>query len=201
MRQHPLLSAEAMVWISGIAAIAAVIAAFGVVGALLATTLQLQQERLAREVDYYRKLTPFLSLEVPHDPASDATLATDIYADGGGYAFNVVLNIDQTNSTTGHNTRLLGQTVLRYLREGPAKRIDFKTHLAEGFQGDFKLTFKDTFGIIHTARQAVKVGAGDKLDTTDAIEWTCGTDCRVHVIRPVPPPGYLPRLAQWLRLY
>lgn len=53
-----------MDWTSGVTAIAAVIAAVGAVGALLAASLQLHQERLAREVDYYRKLTPFLSFAV-----------------------------------------------------------------------------------------------------------------------------------------
>jgi len=73
------------------------------VGTLLAVTLQLQAARVDREDDYYRKLTPFLSFETtevwsatampgkaPGDPA------INVYADGGGYAFNVLANIVQT---------------------------------------------------------------------------------------------------------
>jgi hypothetical protein len=193
---------------TAVTALAAVIAAVGAIGALLATTLQLHQERLAREVDYYRKLTPFLSFEVSSmaapagKPGEPWPLAVEVYADGGGYAFNVEANIDQTNASVGGGARLSGQKVIRYLREGlPSPGyIDF-SKAGDGFRGDLKVTFIDTFGIKHEARQAVRVGAGDRLETTDAIKWGCGPDCRVHVIRPVPPPGLLPRLGEWLRLY
>ena len=94
---------------TAVTAVAAVIAAVGAIGALLATTLQLQRDRLARETDYYRKLTPFLSFEVPDDLSSGAPPAVDIYADGGGYAFNVLVDFEQINSTTGQNRRLPGQ--------------------------------------------------------------------------------------------
>ena len=195
------------VW-TALTAMAAVIAAVGAVGALLATTLQLHQERLAREVDYYRKLTPFLSFEVSGMAASAGTfgqpvpLAVEVYADGGGYAFNVEASIDQTNASVGGGARLSGQKVIRYLREGSPSPgyIDF-SKAAEGFHGELKVKFIDTFGIKHEAHQPVRVGAGDRLETIDAIKWVCGPDCRVHVIRPVPPAGLLPRLGVRLRLY
>ncbi len=41
------------------AAIAAWVAAVGAFGALLAITLQVQLDRESRQIDYYRKLTPF----------------------------------------------------------------------------------------------------------------------------------------------
>lgn len=182
------------------AAIAAWVAAIGAIGALLAITLQLQQDRLDRETDYFRKLTPFLSFEVPDGLPADAPPAVNVYADGGGYAFNVIANIDQTNSSTGQGSRLVGQNVIRYLREGPPRPIDFSS-AAEGFQGNLRVTFIDTFGTHHEAHQPVRIGASDKLATTDAIRWACGPMCRVHVIRPGPPAGLLPRLAQRLRLY
>lgn len=191
---------------SAVTAVAAIIAAVGAIGALLATTLQLHQERLAREVDYYRKLTPFLSFEVS-TMAGVATktgepmpLAVEVYADGGGYVFNVKAHIDQTSASVGGGSRLVGQTEIRYLREGSRGYIDF-SKAGDGFQGELKVTFVDTFGIHHDARQPVRVGVGDRLETTDAIRWVCGSDCRVHVIQPVPPPGLLPRIGEWLRLY
>jgi hypothetical protein len=191
---------------NAVTALAAVIAAVGAIGALLATTLQLHQERLAREVDYYRKLTPFLSFEVSLVASPTAKIgeppvpAVDVYADGGGYAFNVMANIDQTNASVGGGARLVGQKVLRYLREGSSGYIDF-SKAGEGFQGNLKVTFVDTFGIKHEAHQPVRIGARDRLETTDAVKWVCGHECRVHVIRPVPPPALLPRLGEWLRLY
>jgi hypothetical protein len=147
------------VW-TAITATAAVIAAVGAVGALLATTLQLHQERLAREVDYYRKLTPFLSFEVSVMAAPTGTfgqpvpLAVEVYADGGGYAFNMEANIDQTNASVGGGARLSGQKVIRYLREGSPSPgyIDF-SKAAEGFHGELKVKFIDTFGIKHEAHQ------------------------------------------------
>jgi len=39
-----------------------------------------------------------------------------VYADGGGYAFNVLAKIVQTNATSGGGT-LVDQTVIRYMRE------------------------------------------------------------------------------------
>ena len=90
-----------MDWIgTAVAIVAVVIAALGVMAALLSTSAQLHQERLAREVDFYRTMTPFLSFEVVHDAASDAPPAVNVYADGGGYAFNVLANIDQTNASS-----------------------------------------------------------------------------------------------------
>jgi len=184
---------------AAVAAIAAIVAVVVAVGALLATALQLQQGPRDRETDYYRKLTPFLSFEIPTDlPSGD--LSVDIYADGGGYAFNVIVNIDQANSSTGQNTQLPGQNVLRYLREGPPKRVGFATRVSQPFGGYLTMRFKDLFGIWHTARQSVNAATG-QLATTDAIQWTCDTDCRVHVLKPLPPPGLLTRLAQKLRLY
>lgn len=193
---------------TAVTALAAIIAAVGAIGALLATTLQLHQERLAREVDYYRKLTPFLSFEVSGmaapaaKPGEPPPLAVEVYADGGGYAFNVEANIDQTNATVGGGARLSGQKVIRYLREGSPSPgyIDF-SKAADGFRGDLKVAFIDTFGIKHEAHQAVRIAARDLLETTDAIKWVCGAECRVHVIRPVPLPGLLPRFGEWLRLY
>ena len=196
------------VW-TAITATAAVIAAVGAVGALLATTLQLHQERLAREVDYYRKLTPFLSFEVSghgranwNVPGSQFRSPWEVYADGGGYAFNVEANIDQTNASVGGGARLSGQKVIRYLREGSPSPgyIDF-SKAAEGFHGELKVKFIDTFGIKHEAHQPVRIGAGDRLETIDAINWVCGPDCRVHVIRPVPPLRTAAALRARLRLY
>jgi hypothetical protein len=197
-----------MDWLSVVTAIAAVIAAVGAVGALLAASLQLQQERLAREVDYYRKLTPFLSFEVSSmaapaaKPGEPPLPAVEVYADGGGYAFKVEANIDQTNASVGGGSRLTGQRVIPYVRQDSASPgyIDF-SKAAAGFRGDLKVTFVDTFGIKHEAHQPVRVGARDILEMTDAIRWICGTDCRVHVVTPTLPPGVLTRFAQWVRLY
>lgn len=203
---------------TAVAAIAACVAALGALGALLAITLQVQLDRESREVDYYRKLTPFLSFETTEvmDPAYNSTVAKpgervptlpaiNVYADGGGYAFNVDAKIVQTNATTGGGT-LLGQTVIRYLREArigqqPLATIAFAPKAAEGFQGRLLLKFVDLFGIHHEAQQAVRIIENDRLETTDAIHWACGDDCHVHMVRPSPKPGALPRLARRLRLY
>jgi hypothetical protein len=194
------------------AAFAAWVAAVGALGALLAITLQLQLDRESREVDYYRKLTPFLSYETTEVNASGASpgqagtaQAINVYADGGGYAFNVDAKIVQTNATSGGGT-LLGQRVIRYLREAhvgqqPLATIAFSPKAAQGFQGRLMLKFVDLFGIHHEAHQAVRIIEHDRLETTDAIHWACGEDCHVHMIRPSPPPGALPRLARRLRLY
>jgi len=195
------------------AAFAAWVAAIGALGALLAITLQLHQERLAREVDYYRKLTPFLSFAVSEGrvkfPGGGPSVvikgnpSIDVYADGGGYAFMVLAKVEQTGASTGfagRNMTLPGQNVIRYLREGSPERIAFGAQAGDGLLGNLVLTFTDSFGIFHTAKQAVKVD-DQTLLATDAIRWACGPDCRVHVMRPGPPPGVLPRLAEWLRLY
>ena len=201
-----------MDWASAVTAIAAVIAAVGAVGALLASGLQLQQERLAREVDYYRKLTPFLSFVASKGATFGASFgggsavvvkgnpSIDVYADGGGYAFMVLAKVEQTDSSTGQNMSMPGQNVIRYLREGSAQRIDFGPQMGDGLRGNLVLTFTDSFGIFHTAKQAVKVDE-QMLLGTDAIRWACGPDCRVHVMRSTPPPGLLTRFAQWVRLY
>jgi len=188
-------------WIGPVTAIAAVIiAALGVMAALLSTAVEMYQERLSREADFYRKITPFLSFEI-HGTASGDPPVIDVYADGGGYAFNVLANIVQTNASTGAGGTLVGQNVIRYLRDGPPKLISFMPRAAEGFAGEMRVTFIDTFGGQHEAHQAVRIVAGDNLDTTDAIRWACDPEkCRVHVIRPVPPPGWLTRLAQRLGL-
>lgn len=194
------------------AALAAWAAAIGALGALLAITLQLQLDRESREVDYYRKLTPFLSYETAEVNASEMNTgqagtaqAINVYADGGGYAFNVLANIAQTNATSGGGT-LLGQRVIRYLREDRAERpplhtVAFSPKAAQGFHGKLRVTFVDMFGVHHEAQQAVRVIEHDRLETTDAIRWVCGDDCHVHLVRPSPPPGALPRLARRLRLY
>ena len=84
-----------MDWIGPATAIAAVIiAALGVMAALLSTAVEIHQERLAREVEFYRKITPFLSFET----ASGDPPVIAVYADGGGYAFNVQAHIVQTNA-------------------------------------------------------------------------------------------------------
>jgi len=199
-----------MDWTSAVTAIAAVIAAVGAVGALLAASLQLHQERLAREVDYYRKLTPFLSFAVSHTTFGasrggasvvvTSSPSIEVYADGGGYAFMVLAKVEQTDSSTGQNVMLPGQNVIRYLREGTPDHIAFGAQMGDGVRGDLVLTFTDSFGIFHTAKQAVKV-EDQTLLATDAIRWMCGPDCRVHVLRPAPPPGLLTRFAQWVRLY
>src|SRR6266851_3821337 len=110
------------VWTAA-AAIAAWVAAIGALGGLRAITLQLQLDRESREVDYYRKLTPFLSYEATEVHASvvspgqaGTAQAINVYADGGGYAFNTEAKIVQTNATSAGGT-LLGQRVIRYLRE------------------------------------------------------------------------------------
>jgi hypothetical protein len=148
------------------AAVAACVAAIGAVGALLAITLQLQLDRETREVDYYRKLTPFLSFETSGVASPQGwTQAIKIYADGGGYAFNVLANIDQTNATSG-GSRLVGQEVLRYLREDLSAdptphKITFGRQAAEGFQGTLRVTFVDMFGVHHEAQQPVRIGQND----------------------------------------
>jgi len=87
-----------MDWIGPATAIAAVIiAALGVMAALLSTAVEIHQERLAREVEFYRKITPFLSFET-HPTASGDPPVIAVYADGGGYAFNVQAHIVQTNA-------------------------------------------------------------------------------------------------------
>jgi hypothetical protein len=185
---------------TAVAACAAIVAALGAVGALLATTLELRQSRVDREVDYYRKLTPFLSLEVIHQPLSGAPPSLEVYADGGGYAFNVIVNLLQVGSTTGVNVQTPTVSVIRYLRQGVSKQIALASVVGPGFGGYLAVVFTDTFGILHSARQAVNAASG-QLGTTAAMEWLCGDGCRVHVIQPVPPAGWLTRLAQRLRLY
>jgi hypothetical protein len=167
---------------TAVGAIAAVGAAVGTVGALFAALRQLRDARADRLDDYYRQHTPFLSFEVPK-LVGHPTPAIDVHADGGGFAFNVLANIDQTNATTGKQMTLTGQQVIRYLREGPPDRIAFTPQASVGFQGLLRVTFLDTFGINHEAQQAVKFGAGDQLVTTNAVRWVCGPKCRVHVAR------------------
>src|SRR4029077_8163710 len=136
-----------MDWVAfwtAVAAVAAWVAAIGALGALLAITLQLQLDRESREVDYYRKLTPFLSFEtksrgsaVP-DSAAGNVHRILVYADGGGYAFNVFAHIDHTTHTSG-GARLVGQNVIRYLRaekgdDSHASFITFGRQAVEGFQ-------------------------------------------------------------------
>ncbi len=180
-----------MDWVAfwtAVAAVAAIFAAAGAVGALLAVALQIQAARVDR------------AGKAPGDPA------INVYADGGGYAFNVLANIVQTNATSGGGT-LVGQTVIRYMREDRVDDphphfIPFGPKAAEGFQGLLKVTFVDMFSIHHEAHQAVRFGAGDRLETTDALKWVCApTTCRVHRIVPAPTPGRLTKLAQALRLY
>jgi hypothetical protein len=73
-----------------VTAVAAVIVAVGAVGALLATTLQLHQERLAREVDYYRKLTPArMRLASPEHSHPDSWHVTMDWLDLRGHLINV----------------------------------------------------------------------------------------------------------------
>lgn len=205
-----------MDWVAfwtAIAAVAAIIAAAGTVGTLLAVTLQIQAARVDREDDYYRTLTPFLSFEATEVASAGAMPgkapgdpAINVYADGGGYAFNVLANIVQTNATSGGGT-LVGQSVIRYMREDRGDNpqphvILFGPKAGQGFQGTLKVTFVDMFGIHHEAQQAVRFGAGDRLETTDALKWVCAPPtCRVHRIAPAPPPGRLTKLAQALRLY
>src|SRR6266849_8847940 len=77
---------------TAVAALAAWVAAIGALGALLALTLQLQLDRETREVDYYRKLTPFLSFEATSRPpvvvdgrrSGTSVHMIKIHADGGG---------------------------------------------------------------------------------------------------------------------
>lgn len=194
-----------MDWVAFWTAVAAVAAWAAVLGAgasVLALALQLQETRLDREVDYYRKLTPFLSAEFDKasDQPSGSAPIVAIYADGGGFAFNVLANIIQDNSPTGQNSSLPGQQVLRYLRAGSSGRIPFNTPVGSVFAGYLALTFIDTFGISHSARQSVNAASG-QVATTDAMSWTCGSRCRVHVLRAERAPGLLPKLARALKLY
>jgi hypothetical protein len=192
-------------WVAFWTAIAAIAAWFAVLGALasvLALALQLEEGRLDRQVDYYRKLTPFLSAEfdkASDQPSGNAPIVT-IYADGGGFAFNVLATIIQTNSSTAQNSSLPGQEVLRYLRAGSSGRIAFNSPVGSIFAGYLTLTFIDTFGISHIARQSVNAATG-QVATIDAINWTCGKACHVHVLRPSPSTGLLPGLARRLRFY
>lgn len=194
-----------MDWVAFWTAVAAIAAWFAVLGALasvLALALQLEEGRLDREVDYYRKLTPFLSAEfdkVSDLPSGNAPIVT-IYADGGGYAFNVLATIIQTNATTGNNSSLPGQSVIRYLRAGGSDRVAFDRPVTEVFSGYLSLTFFDTFAIAHGYRQSVSAASG-QVATISPITWTCGKGCRVHVLRPSPSTGLLPGLARRLRLY
>ena len=177
--------------------VSAVIALCAIV-ALGFTAAQLRDARIDRRDDYYRKLTPFLSFETTEVNAATVgesihalpgaqfpTLpAIKVYADGGGYAFNVEANLDQTNAT-GMQVRLVGQNVLRYVRDESgtgrsSPTIAFSPHAAEGFRGVLKVKFVDMLGITHRAEQAVRFGPRDVLETTDAIRWMCGAECRVH---------------------
>src|SRR4029077_5355725 len=74
---------------SAVTALAAVVAVVGAVAALLATAMELQQARLDREADFYRNLTPFLSIKFVDlkKPAVEPLFV--IYCDGGGPAFDV----------------------------------------------------------------------------------------------------------------
>jgi len=60
--------------------------------------------------------------EAASRPGEPPPLAVEVYANGGGYAFNVEANIDQTNASVGNGARLSGQKVIRYLREGTRRR-------------------------------------------------------------------------------
>lgn len=197
---------------SAVTAGAAVVAALGAVGALLATALQLQQVRLDRESDYYRRLTPFLSLACVPTGASTSPLV-DVYADGGGPAFNVEIILHES----GNRTYQWPSKVISYLREGPPERIHFQGNPTVGkdFTGRLSLSFKDQFGLDHRASQAVRWEESDwlktsltpghqypgQITTTGPINWSCEVNCRVHVTPREPKPGYITRVARWLRLY
>lgn len=177
------------------------VVALAAVVALYLTAWQMRSARLDRRVDYYRKLTPFLSFETTEvmDPTYDSihakpgehvptSPAIKVYADGGGYAFNVEGHIDQTGATAA--ARLVGQNVIRYLRaeQDPrrsAPTISFGPHAVAGFRGTLEVRFVDLFGIKHRAHQSVRfVAPHDVMETTDEIHWVCGSDYHVHVIRP-----------------
>jgi len=63
----------------------------------------------------------------------------------------------QTNSSTGQNFWLPSQTPLRYLRDGHVRRVDFGGPLGDTFLGAVTIEFKDMFGLVHAARQPVKL--------------------------------------------
>jgi len=188
-------------WTS-LAAFDAWFAAIGALGTLLAAILQLSEARDDRQTDDYRKLTPFLSAEFV--PASDVPSGNEpivtIYADGNGNGYMVLAKIVQTNSSTGRNSWLPGQKVIRYLRAGASDRIPFAQRVVPPFAGYLELTFSDIFGIQHAARESVNAASG-QVAVTDAISWTCGADCRAHRVREAPPHGLLAQLARRLRLY
>ncbi len=185
---------------TAVAAIAAWVAVLGAAASVFALVVQLQETRLDREVDYYRKLAPFLSAkfaDASDQPSGNAPIVT-IYADGGGVAFNVLANIVQTNSTT-FNSSLPGQKVIRHLRVGNSDTIPFNSPVGPTFGGYLSVTLMDTFGISHKFEQTVTAASG-QIATTEQTTWKCKSDCRVHVLRPAPPPGLLRKLARRLRL-
>jgi hypothetical protein len=95
----------------------------------------------------------------------------------------VIAGLVEADGVYKDEGRLTGQKVIPYVGQDSAAPgyIDF-SKAAEGFKGELKVTFVDTFGIKHEAHQPVRVGAREILETTDAIKWVCGTDCRVHVM-------------------
>ena len=145
------------------------------------------QERLSREADFYRKITPFLSFEI-HGTASGDPPVIDVYADGGGYAFNVLANIVQTNASTGGGGTLVGQNVIRYLRDGPPKLISFMPRAAEGFAGEMRVTFIDTLCRVGTEVAVAKL---PKVCRT-AAEGVLSPRCRTYTPELEPPTGIEP---------
>ena len=171
---------------------AALIAAIGAVGAWFAANGQLRQARRDRQADYYRLVTPFLwvDLQPGLNGVSDPP-RVEVYAAGQGAAFNVLVSL----IPDGDMGAITAPPVYNVLAGSSASRT-FTKPIREGWTGYLSLTFLDTLGRGHDARQQVNA-AGNRPSTVNALRWTCDDGCVVHL--PAPARSWVVRPWAWLR--
>jgi hypothetical protein len=150
------------------------IMAIGTVGTLAFLSYQLLLLRRDRQVDYLRKLIPFLSMDLYSDSTAIALdrIPIRLHADGEGIAYGVIINLASSEP------KALGTTVIRNVRVGSPGEGYLPGHLPTPFGGDLELVFTDAYGKHHKAWQSVNSASGP-LKVTDWLHWYCD-DCRVH---------------------
>ncbi len=150
------------------------VAAIGTVGSLWLLIIQMILLRRDRLDDYLRRLIPFLSMDLYSDAASPSSIPVRVHADGGGIAYNVIINLVSPNlpmPATGKS---------RYLREGKPEDVSLQGNLPNPFGGELDIGFTDVLGSRHNGWQPVNCASGP-LKTTGHLQWRC-TKCRVHIL-------------------
>jgi hypothetical protein len=101
-----------------------------------------------------------------------------VYADGGGVAYAVVVNLNAPSVFVGP----VECGVIRYIREGKPQEIELPgtliLHQQQQFVGSLDIGFTDAFGSRHDAWQPINAASGP-VKITDRLHWRC-KKCRVH---------------------